>query len=270
MKAIIVSMQDEAGMNIKQRLMENFDFKVSYKRFESFPVLNFKDFELYTIPTDQIFANYVNEIKAELLIFASMHKSKDEKPALTAHAIGNFGHADFGGEDNKIVPTIPSILKNYLISLKEKNEQNNIGFDVTMEATHHGPYLTKPTIFIELGSNETGWKNEKAALAIAETIIEQSNANDKFIPSLGIGGNHYCSYFNKLQLDSSNAFGHVIAKYGLGSLNAELLLQAISAHTEKIQEIVLDEKGLGEFKEKIIKLVKETGLNVQKAREIEK
>ncbi|MDO8538421.1 MAG: D-aminoacyl-tRNA deacylase, partial [archaeon] len=201
MKAIIVSMQDEAGMNIKQRLLENFDFKVSYKRFESFPVMNFKDFELYTIQTDQIHANYVNEIKAELLIFASMHKSKDEKPALTAHAIGNFGKAEFGGEDNKLIPTIPSILKNYLNSLKEKNAEKSLQFEVTMEATHHGPTLSKPTIFIELGSNEAGWKNEKAALAIAETIIEQTEASTKFIPSLGVGGNHYCSYFNKLQFD---------------------------------------------------------------------
>ena len=270
MKAIIVSSQDMAGMNIKQRLEENFAFKTTYNRFESFPVLNFKDFELYTIPTDQIFADYVNGIKAEMFIFASKHKSEQGNPALTAHAIGNFGEAKFGGQENKIVSTTPSILKNYLNSLKEKNETKNLGFEITMEATHHGPFLSKPAIFIELGSNEQGWGNEKAALAIAETIIEQTQPSKEFTPCIGVGGNHYCSYFNKLQLDSQNAFGHVIAKYGLEHLNAELLSQTIEAHTEKIQEIIVDEKGLGEHKEKVTQLLKETGINVQKARTVEK
>ena len=37
------------------------------------------------------------------------------------------------------------------------------GFGVSLEATHHGPYLRAPSLFIEIGSTEAEWERTDAA-----------------------------------------------------------------------------------------------------------
>ena len=41
-----------------------------------------------------------------------------------------------------------------------------------MEATHHGPLIDKPCVFIEIGSSETDYTNRRAGFIIAKTIYE--------------------------------------------------------------------------------------------------
>ncbi|XP_022736518.1 D-aminoacyl-tRNA deacylase-like isoform X2 [Durio zibethinus] len=40
-------------------------------------------------------------------------------------------------------------------------------FEVTLEATHHGPEINSPTMFVEIGSAEEYWYRQDAAQAIA-------------------------------------------------------------------------------------------------------
>ncbi|KAA3475733.1 D-aminoacyl-tRNA deacylase-like isoform X2 [Gossypium australe] len=74
---------------------------------------------------------------------------------------------------------------------------------VTLEATHHGPEINSPTMFVEIGSTEEYWKRQDAAQAIALLVWEGlglgeriavgnwSRDNDRNKILLGIGGGHY-------------------------------------------------------------------------------
>ena len=45
-------------------------------------------------------------------------------------------------------------------------------YDITLETTHHGPVLQKPTLYVEIGSTEDRWSDRIAARVWAETITE--------------------------------------------------------------------------------------------------
>ena len=43
-------------------------------------------------------------------------------------------------------------------------------YDLTLETTHHGPVLSTPTLYIEIGSTESQWKSSAAGDAWASVI----------------------------------------------------------------------------------------------------
>eukprot|EP01034_Spumella_vulgaris_P032218 gene32218-39785_t len=45
---------------------------------------------------------------------------------------------------------------------KTKKRGLEVEFPVTLEATHHGPYVEVPACFVEIGSTEEGWVNQQA------------------------------------------------------------------------------------------------------------
>ena len=66
---------------------------------------------------------------------------------MTCHSTGNFSEAKFGGNDREVAIPHPDLQKYYLQTL-QKHQSDFSEFQITIEATHHGPTaLTKPTIF---------------------------------------------------------------------------------------------------------------------------
>lgn len=268
MYAIIVSTVDAAGLTIKKQLLENFDFKKTKNTYKGNEIYNYKNFNLYTINDLQIYADYLNELKEEILIFASRHSSEKGTPSLTAHCIGNWGtEAKFGGKPRTLVPAVPSLVKNYLNGLQKHKEKNSLDYEVVAEVTHHGAFLTKPSVYIEVGSSEKQWRDEKAALAIAETIMNDTYLG-KYKTAIGIGGPHYHLEFTKLMLNTDYAIGHICPKYAIENFDNEMLQKAISSSLEGVQEIVLDYKGLGTEKERIARIVEECKLPVKRLRKL--
>ncbi|MEK6820118.1 MAG: D-aminoacyl-tRNA deacylase, partial [Nanoarchaeota archaeon] len=198
MKPVIVtSKRDKAGMNIASFISE-------------LPV--------YYVEEEIIYAENLHEKpeigERDFVIFASKHKSEQERKTFSIHAPGNWGKAELGGREGKVCMTSALFLKHLFKTLVKKAE--NSGYECTLECTHHGPYLEKPCCFIEIGSGEEQWRDEKAGKIIAETIkkaISTFNSNQKFIPAIGIGGPHYCPNFNKIQLNSDIAISHIIPQY---------------------------------------------------------
>ena len=268
MYAIIVSTVDTVGLNVKQRLLENFDFKETEKEFDGNVIYSSEEFELITIEKLQIFADYVNEIDAEVLIFASRHSSEKGTPSLTAHCIGNWGpKAEMGGKPRTLVPAVPSLMKNYLQGLQKQKEEKKLEYDIVAEVTHHGAFLTKPSIYIEIGSSEKQWKDENAALALAETIMQNTEFGD-YKTAIGIGGPHYQLEFTKLMLKTDYAIGHICPKYAVEFFDAEMLNKSISSSMEPVQEIVLDYKGLGTEKQRIKEIVESQDLPVKRIKKL--
>ena len=54
----------------------------------------------------------------------------------------------------------------------------------------------------------------------------------------------------------------------LENLDIEMLKQAIEKNVEKVDLILLDWKGLGQYKQKVLDLVKETGLPYERTDKI--
>ena len=147
--AIIISKIDKAGMNIKNFLIEKFI--KSNELFEDNFIYNYKEnkeIKLYITDKEIVFVD-VNEIKADLIIFASRHSSVNKIPCYTCHATGNWNKAQLGGIDNKLSLTSAYFLREIFLLLNEQNE-----IEVFQEVSHHGPLTNVPSIFIEIGSTE--------------------------------------------------------------------------------------------------------------------
>ncbi|MBN1503269.1 hypothetical protein JW930_07050 [Candidatus Woesearchaeota archaeon] len=245
--AIIFSAIDNASMNIMRQL-----------RFYK------PEFKCYTINKDTVYAeNLDRDIDADILIFATRHESKARKPSLLIHSPGNFAKAELGGRDRQLCTAYPSLLKSMFINLNRIGKSLS-NFDITLEATHHGPYLKKPCMFIEIGSTPEEWSNEKAGKIIAETIIESLGKIEKKPAAIGLGGPHYCPNFNKIMLQTEYALGHICPKYSLQHLDKNMLDQMIDRSIEHIEVALLDWKGLGQEKKRILGILENYELQVKK------
>jgi D-aminoacyl-tRNA deacylase len=260
--AIIVSNKDPAGMNIKKALLDNFNFieENSFKGEKTFFLK--KDYiltRIYTINDDCVHANSIDkEIDSELFVFATKHKSNSGIPSLTAHSPGNFGMAELGGFERKLCISPAFYIKQ---AINELSALNTIDFDVVQEVTHHGPYIEKPVFFIEIGSGEKEWNNKEAGVIVARALMNTLlKKNFNFESAIGIGGLHTMPNFKKIILKTNIAFGHVCAKYNLEELDFEILEQAYKRTIPNPKKIIIDWKGLGNFKEKVGELSKDFSL----------
>ena len=273
MKAIIVSKKDIAGMNIKECLLRLFDFKETEEEFEEEKVYGInverENIKIYTTKKDSINCENIDEkIDADFIVFATKHQSKSGIASLSVHIQGNWSKAEFGGSDRKLCIADADYLRECLFKLKELAGNNN--YEIIQECTHHGPYLKKiPCMFIEIGSSEKQWPDKKAGNIIAKTIISIIPKKPKhYKTAFGIGGLHHCSNFTKLMEKSDLAFGHVCPKYMLEYLDREMIAQAIERNTYKCEEVVLDWKGLGQYKQKITKMLDELKIKYKKTKDL--
>ncbi len=163
-------------------------------------------------------------VKINNIIFLSRHKAASGKPSLTVHPIGNWGKAEYGGEEGKITPTSPKIMTSLLREIK-KNQLE--GFDVCFEATHHGPLLNTPTIFLEIGSTENEWEDELPAQSLIKSLLEVKYIDGKNV--VGVGGGHYTPRFTEAALTHKVNFGHMVANYGVPFVNTKVLRNAMEA-----------------------------------------
>jgi len=260
--AILYSRKDLAGINIAEQLKKMF--------IPQIPILELKKDSIYSENIDKNLAR-----NFDFLVFATKHKSKTNKPALSLHAPGNWRNADYGGKPEKVCPTSASVLK-YLFQQLHENAKNNKlkDYEITLECTHHGPYLEKPCCFIEIGSQEEQWKDKKAAFVIAKTIAslqDYNNNKTKPIAAIGIGGPHYCPNFNKIQTNSKYAIGHIIPQYVL-PLSPTMLKEAIKKTEELVRIAILDWKGCGisDERKKVLDIIKKSGLKIKRTSEIDK
>ena len=259
--AITYSKKDLAGINIIQQL-KNISFA------PQIPVIELKKETIYS---EDISPKKYPQLRGiDFLVFASKHKSKKNQPSLSLHAPGNWRGADFGGQPGKICPTSAQVLK-YLFQQLNKNAQGLEDYEVTLECTHHGPLIKIPCCFIEIGSTEKQWNDKQAGKIIAKTILSLQNykPNKNYIPTIGIGGPHYCPNFNKIQLDSKYAISHIIPQYAL-PLTDTMLSEAEQKTTEQVKEVLIDWKGCGksEVRKEIINTINRKGLRYKKTSEV--
>lgn len=272
--AIVVSAEDAAGMTIRKQLLKSYGFEeVKGETFDSSPVFTLPiedcSAKLFTAATDSINCEDIDKrISADIFVFATRHYSSAGVPALTTHSIGNWGRAEFGGKEGRVCPTSPALLKLFLQNLAAVAKSESYDGEVVQEATHHGPFLEKSAVFIEVGSTEKEWKDEKLASMVADSLIgglgdftAMGENSEKRIPVVALGGLHYARSFRKLMLESEFAVGHICPKHSLHSLTPELLQQAMAACNPSAKKVVLDWKGLGSEKQRVRELLESNGID---------
>jgi len=261
--AIVYSKKDEAGVNIAEQLKDHY--------LPQFPIIDLKKESIYNENIDEEYQELKN---ADFIVFATKHQSKEGTPSLSLHAPGNWRNADFGGKPGKICPTSSRVLKFLFQKLNENAKQADYKHKVTLECTHHGPLISKPCCFIEVGSSLEGWKDKEAAKIIAKTIADLQNFSpDKNIKTaIGIGGPHYCPNFNKIQFNSKDyAISHIIPEYAL-PINETMIKEAIEKTKENVDLILVDWKGCGnsESRQKVLEVIEKLGLKYERTEKIEK
>ena len=164
------------------------------------------------------------------VLILSRHVSRSNTPAMTLHAIGIPGVLPYGelgnsgGEIGLLVPPskyFASLFRRMNLLAREK--KLNLDFDLTLETTHHGPILTTPTLYIEIGSTENEWSREDVADCWAEVISDVlvmfGGRSTYFNPDsdvmIGFGGGHYAPRHKAVILNSDINIGHIIANYAL-------------------------------------------------------
>ncbi|MEZ3142930.1 D-aminoacyl-tRNA deacylase [Halobaculum sp. MBLA0143] len=177
-----------------------------------------------------------------LLVFASRH-SGDTGRLLTCHFTGNFGDAEYGGDDRAFAPAAPGVQRDLVAAFDAYAPE---AYGVGVECTHHGPTdVSVPSLFAELGSDEAAWDDPAGAAAVARAI--RSLATDAVTGSaaspavgetprhlLGVGGGHYAPRFERVLRETAWGVGHVASEWQLSELgdpeaNVDTLRRAVAA-----------------------------------------
>ncbi|MHA1212280.1 MAG: D-aminoacyl-tRNA deacylase [Candidatus Heimdallarchaeota archaeon] len=255
---IVTTTQNICGRNIRETLLTHWNWSESSESFDGTPILQHKQIRLINSKKDVIYTDHCDYLGADLLVFGSRHKSEANKPSLLTHITGNLGQDNtHGGNPCELAyGSSRAIRKSYLGLLQQKESLGLPDFDVTVEATHHGPTsLTTPLIYVEVGSTEVEYHNEHALLAVANTIMSicLNDQEEKIHPSICFGGGHYTTRFNELMELTPVAISHILPKYHKNNLTVEIVEQMIDKTIEKVKWAIIDRSSLNADLIQIIK-----------------
>jgi D-aminoacyl-tRNA deacylase len=269
MKAIVYSSKDTGGSNIAARLRER-GFEQTDMIWEQNTVFRKGDWLLVETQSEIVFCDIVNGLDVDEIIFASRHKSASAKPTLTVHPSGNFGKAEHGGKDGWINPTSAGRMKLVMLEIVRQSKAAELqGYEISAEVTHHGPTIEIPSCFVELGSSEKQWADEKAADVLAAAIDAALEKKFDGKVGIGFGGSHYAPTFSDVMKRGDIAVSHMMAKYAMGSLSEGTVRQMLEKTVEKADFAVLDWKGLlADERQKVAKIAEKLGLIVSKTSDL--
>ncbi len=264
---------DEGGTNIAKRFLNLSQFTKTDEIYEEKPVytadIGGKHVKLVTLKNETIYAQSIPEHfhDIELLVCLSRHRSESGKPTLTVHTTGNFGKAELGGLPRKLSICPATAMHAALKTLAKLKAELNLYYEVSYECTHHGPSLDVPTMFVELGSSPEQWRDAVAAEVVGKAAV-QAVVNFKNSPKtavIGIGGPHYNQRFTDMAIRDEAVFGHMIPKYALPLIDANMVKQCVERTLEKVDHAVLDWKGIkGDDKPRVLAALADIGLSYVK------
>jgi D-aminoacyl-tRNA deacylase len=268
---IVASTRDTASMNIRQQLLTHHRFEESGETFHTHRVYvratGDEEVRLVTIDEEPIYFQAITTyLTPQRVLYLSRHSSRSRIPTLSVHTPGNLGQAEKGGLSRKVSMAPASAMRKALLTLAKQRDERGLSYKVSYEGTHHGPSLDVPTMFVELGSSPTQWKDEDAAEAVAAAAMAATSDHSK--PSqavVGIGGPHYNEKFTRIALDQPIAFGHIVPKYAVSQLNAKMIQHCVERTEETVEEILLDWKGIkGQHKSRLVGVLEHVGMPTRK------
>ena len=257
MDLLVAYKNDPAGHNMAKFISQNMNYDGDVYRG--------KNFDLIEIDSPAISADWLDEkYEYDGFIFLSKHAAESGTLALTCHSTGNFDEAKFGGNQKELAIPYPDLQKRYMQKLWDNHESFS-DFEITIEATHHGPtHLKKPSIFVEIGTTELQWNDETLCFAVAQLVVntlEKPRGTSPF--AICFGGTHYSEKFTKELLFGKYALGTVMPKHALNFLTPDLF-EHLLTQNNGAQAALLDWKSLGKYKQTLIDLLSTTKLEIFK------
>ncbi len=257
MDLLVAYKNDPAGHNMAKFISQNMNYDGDVYRG--------KNFDLIEIDSPAISADWLDEkYEYDGFIFLSKHAAESGTLALTCHSTGNFDEAKFGGNQKELAIPYPDLQKRYMQKLWDNHESFS-DFEITIEATHHGPtHLKKPSIFVEIGTTELQWNDETLCSAVAQLVVntlEKPRGTSPF--AICFGGTHYSEKFTKELLFGKYALGTVMPKHALNFLTPDLF-EHLLTQNNGVQAALLDWKSLGKYKQTLIDLLSTTKLEIIK------
>lgn len=181
--------------------------------------------QLLSIPELHLHADFLDSalaaagLRPDAILFLSKHRAESGRPSLTVHPVGNYTEARYGGQPGRLTPAPAALQSELLRTLAAHAQAAAYGGDVTFEVTHHGPLLSTPACFIELGSSETQWEDATAARLIASTILKvAARPLPNYPVVIGLGGGHYAPRFTEATRTRRVHFGHLLPTYATESI----------------------------------------------------
>lgn len=228
MKLILASERDPAAVNIAEHLLEFGDFEkmdpgIYSAENATLVLISGESTELHQPP-----------VEAEEIIVVSRHASESGRPSLTAHTPGQ-------PEQLRLAVASPRTLRSVLRGLQRAKEELGLNYQVSLEATHHGPAsLEIPVTFVEVGSAPEHWRDASAAEAAARAVLAALSPSE-CRGSVGVGGIHYAPILTRVSLETDVGVGHILPKYV--QLSERLLRLAIERTAGGVDLVVVDWKG---------------------------
>ncbi len=226
MIVLAFSRTDRFSYNVFKKIMNNIvqvrDYgSLKLYRYRDLPAILLEDRDLPFIENEELskILEFVN-IENPKILFISRHEmSRNPRPMLTVHTSGNWGKAEYGGTDNKVSICNACLNSNIIRQLRKLAEERSIlgEYEVVMEATHHGPSIDYESCFIEVGSSEREWNDERCINLFIDLIDDILTRFEDYLKKVGkvtvsIGDLHYCTLMNhifSLEID----LGHTVPKY---------------------------------------------------------
>jgi D-aminoacyl-tRNA deacylase len=261
---IVATEKDLASKNIANKLIELGKFEKSEEK--PFPTLKRREDILIWHPEELIFATDLSErYQPECFIFLFRHLSKNNDASLSVHVTGNLtSEVKRAGNPYELGIANPAYMLSVLKGLSKYAPE---GYKISYEATHHSPTnLTKPLMFVEIGSTEKEWNDEKAIEAVAKSILDfLDNPAQNCVSCIGLGGSHYAERFTRKSLESNYAFGHIIPNYEFSKITKDVIQQAIDK-TIGIKKAVFDSRSQGKEEERksILEVLEKNNIEVEK------
>jgi D-aminoacyl-tRNA deacylase len=252
MRVLVASRADPASMNIRDRLLEAGTFERTNRTFRDAPVWSRSETVLVEVAGPSIHDEALDgDLKATGLPvmdvwFLSKHAAKSGTPSLTVHPIGNHTVAEFGGRPGTLPPASPRDMGALLRRLKHHATAAGLPHAVTYESTHHGPWMSFPTLWVEIGS-EDKWYNDRqggqvVAAAITDVLAGEGRCKGPVL--VGVGGGHYVPRATDIALAGKADFGHFLPSHFVdAAAGPEALSRAVAA-TPGCEGVHVHHKGL--------------------------
>jgi D-aminoacyl-tRNA deacylase len=257
---ILFNGEDIASKNIAEYIIAQYGFE---ERQDNAFLSG--DIKVVKSEKDLIYADFVDNLGLEIAYMLSKHVSAAGISSITTHATGNWnGEAKLGGKPYELSVAAPIEMLSILRSAAN-TRLSELGLQITYEATHHGPLLKTPSLFVEIGGNEQAVGNKEYAALLGDALMKSIDMEKEYGKVvIGIGGTHYPDRFSKLAKEKGFAFAHIMPRYALesGGSNLFMLEQAAERSRLKPEAGLIDWHSFNSTeRQKILKKLEDIGLD---------
>lgn len=252
MIGLVYSVNDPAGRGIADYIVKELGLREARVCGGSTRCFIGESVLLAGFDEDVVYLDFLDEVLPSELRFyvvLSRHSSEAGVKSYTVHTPGNFSkQALHGGRPRELGIAFPSVkwfllraLNKLATDFAKRNE-----YEVSYEATHHGPTsLSKPIVFIEIGSTINEWTDPANHAVLGEAVSCLLQAYPRIpecAPVIGIGGGHYARKHTEISMAEKTCYGHIASKHALDHLDIELLQAMILRTKERVKGVVIEKK----------------------------